>query len=46
MHVSAEDLATGSRRAVELDGRLEESQAASRVVEARATELEDIFAAR
>ena len=46
VHVSAEDLGTGSRQAVELDGRCTLEQTASLVTEARAAELEDIFALR
>jgi molecular chaperone DnaK len=44
VHVSARDLATGSRREVELDARRGEAEAAALVTEARAAEIEDIFA--
>ena len=46
MHVSAQDLSTGSRRELELDGRRGEAEAAALVTEARAAELEDIFSTR
>jgi len=46
VHVSAQDLSTGSRRELELDGRRGEAEAAALVTEARAAELEDIFSTR
>lgn len=46
VHVSAEDLGTGSRQAIELDGRIPPEEAASRVTEAQAAEIEEIFGRR
>jgi molecular chaperone DnaK len=46
VHVSAEDLGTGSRQDIRLEGRCTPGQASSLVAEARAAELEDIFSNR